>query len=232
MSAMPLLSRVVFTSFASTAAAGTLYSADFSSNLGPFSVCNVKAPSSADVKDGNLETFFDEADFDGTRDDKGVEICVFESGTKTNVKQMRKEGWQGFSIFVPGDSFPSDKETIVAQQFCPGGCSSWCGTLNLSGNSLIADHRDACADPTTATVVDDIERDAWHDVVVRMKVSQTGGGAYEVWWDGEKVYSATGIDVGFGDWDGDALSSGWYFKNGQYCHGKFLVPLKRRQYEI
>ncbi|KAL2206772.1 hypothetical protein CC79DRAFT_1358602 [Sarocladium strictum] len=208
---------------ASAAAAGTLYQADFSSGTGPFSTCNFKAHSKAVVADGKLEVFFDEAGFDGTRDDKGVEICVFEDGTRTNVKQMNKEGWQGFRIYVPSDTFPNNKRTIFAQQFCPGGCSSWCGTLEISGNSIVAEHPPACGDATTATIVESIDRDAWHDVLVCMKVSQQLRGAYEVWWDGNLVYSKKNINVGFGDWDGDALESGWYFKNGQYAYEN-LVP--------
>lgn len=210
--------------FSSLVAAGTLYKADFASNLGPFSVCNVKAPSEAVVENGNLKTFFDETGFDGTRNDKGVEICVFEEGTAKNVYQMTKEGWQGFSIFVPSDSFPTNKNTIIAQQFCPGGCSSWCGTLDLAGNSLVAEHRaGGCTAPTVTTIVPNIARNTWHDVVVRMKASREGAGAYEVWWDGEKVYSAKNINVGFGVWDSDILTSGWYFKNGQYAYGMRLL---------
>lgn len=218
-----VLSKVAcFITLSSLAAAGTLYSSNFASGLGPFSTCNVKAPSSATVESGELKFFFDETSFDGTRDDKGVEICVFEAGTRTNVKQMAKEGWQGFNIYVPSDTFPTDKNTIFSQQFCPGGCSSWCGTLEIAGNSVVADHRSACADPTSATIVQSITRDVWHKVVVRMKVSQSGAGAYEVWWDGSLVYSKKNINVGFGDWSSDTLSSGWYFKNGQYAYGMCL----------
>lgn len=61
--------------------------------------------------------YFDESGYDGTRDDRGVEICVFQDGTKTNIPQMRKEGWQGFRLYVPAGEFPSDKHTIIAQQF-------------------------------------------------------------------------------------------------------------------
>ena len=210
-------------------AAGTLYENEFSSGISPFSACNVKSPSSATVSKGELEMYFDETGYDGTRNDKGVEICVFEAGTQTNVVQMQIEGWQGFSLYLPSEGFPTDKGTIISQQFCPGGCSSWCGTLSIEGNSLQADHRSACGDPTSSVIVDDIPRDVWHQVVVRMRASREGNGAYEVWWDGDSVYSAKDIDVGFGTWDGDALSTGWYFKNGMYCYGKRSVLIKLRQ---
>ncbi|KAL4797548.1 polysaccharide lyase-domain-containing protein [Aspergillus venezuelensis] len=197
--------------------AGTLYASSFSSSLSPFSACNLKSPSTVTTTSGTAEFFFDETDFDGSRNDKGVEICVFEDETSTNVNQMSKEGWQGFNLYVSSETFPTDRSTIFAQQFCPGGCSSWCGELNIDGNKLVAEHRTGCVDPTTSTLVDEIEKDVWHDVVVHMRVSQEEDGLYEVWWDGEKVYRVDGINVGFGDWDGDSLSSGWYFKNGIYA---------------
>ncbi|KAL4881225.1 hypothetical protein BJY04DRAFT_218403 [Aspergillus karnatakaensis] len=201
------------------AKAGTLYPNDFSSStLSPFTACNLKAPSSITISDSTLEIYFSEADFDGTRNDKGAEICVFEPGTSTNVYQMQKEGWQGFRLYVPSEGFPLNKSTIIAQQFCPGGCSSWCGAVQIKGNALALEHRTGCVDPTEATVVDNIERDIWHDVVVHMMVSQEENGVYELWWNGDKVYGVSGIDVGFGTWQGDVLESGWYFKNGQYAY--------------
>ncbi|KAH7141066.1 hypothetical protein EDB81DRAFT_948753 [Dactylonectria macrodidyma] len=210
-----ILSTLLVTAGLQGALAGTLYSSDFSSSLSPFSACNVKSPSSVTVSNGNAVFYFDEANFDGTRNDKGVEICVLD-GT-TNVPQMHKEGWQGFRLYVPSTTFPTTKNTIIAQQFCPGGCSSWCGTLEIADNTLFISHRPACVDPTEATVVSNIARDTWHSVVVHMKVSNTKTGVYEVWWDGTKVYSATGINVGFGTWSSGEISEGWYFKNGQYC---------------
>lgn len=201
-------------------AAGTLYQSNFTSSLSPFSACNVESPSYSSEISEELVVYFDESYYDGTRDRKGAEICVFEDGTETNVAQMTKSGWQGFLIYVPSDTYPTDKSSIIAQQFCPGGCSSWCGVIEIANNTLQAVHRAACHDGTTATLVDDIERDTWHSVVVHMEVSQESAGSYEVWWDDEQVYSATDIDVGFGTWDNDTLTTGWYFKNGEYCFGE------------
>ncbi|KAI3009639.1 hypothetical protein CBS147346_1977 [Aspergillus niger] len=219
-----ILSLLSLSLFHNLAHAGTIYHSNFTSSLSPFSACNVESPSYSTATDGNLTVYFDESYYDGTRDRKGAEICVFEDGTSTNVPQMTKEGWQGFSIYVPSDTYPTDKSAIIAQQFCPGGCSSWCGTVEIVNNTLQTTHRAACSTGTTATLVDDIERDAWHSVVVHMRVSEESDGAYEVWWDGEQVYSVEDIDVGFGTWDdNDTLTTGWYFKNGEYCFGIFLV---------
>ncbi|GFN15282.1 polysaccharide lyase-domain-containing protein [Aspergillus tubingensis] len=215
---MSILSLLSLPLFHHLARAGTIYHSNFTSGLSPFSACNVESPSYSTATDGNLTVYFDESYYDGTRDRKGAEICVFENDTTTNVAQMTKEGWQGFSIYVPSDTYPTDKSAIIAQQFCPGGCSSWCGTVEIVNNTLQTTHRAACSTGTTATIVDDIERDAWHSVVVHMRVSEESDGAYEVWWDGEQVYSVSDIDVGFGTWDDDdALTTGWYFKNGEYC---------------
>ncbi|KAH6880431.1 polysaccharide lyase-domain-containing protein [Thelonectria olida] len=201
--------------------------------LGPFDECNAKKPSYVQASSGNafsgtgkMTMYFDETDFDGTRNDKGAELCceVYGQDDK-NVIAMYKEGWQGFAVYVPSSTFPDNKNGSIAQQFCPGGCSSWCGLVTIESNSLTVDHRTYCGDPTHAVVVEDIERDTWHTIVVRFRVSHAKDGAYELWYDGKQVYSATGVNVGFGTWDADAdeLSTGFYFKNGLYAHGEFEI---------
>lgn len=165
----------------------TLKASGFEGSISPFSECNHKSPSYSHATSespihagsGKLTVYFDESNYDGTRDDKGTEICYFNSGTTTN-SILKKEGYQGFALYVPSSSFPTDKSTIVAQQFCPGGCSSWCGTLTITGNQLVVDHRSSCGDPTQKVVVSSIARDTWHSVIVRFKVSAAQGGAYEV----------------------------------------------------
>lgn len=198
---------------------GTLFSSTFSSSINPFSLCNYKSPSTGTIENQELHLYFDESDYDGTRDDRGVEICVFENGTKSNVAEMNKEGWQGFNLYIPSGDFPTDKHTVIAQQFCPAGCVSWCGTLEIANNSLVANHRSSCGGAVITTIVDDIPRDEWHAIVVRMRVSAEEDGAYEVWWDGTQAYSSTGINVGFGTWTSDTIEEGWYFKNGMYAYG-------------
>lgn len=198
--------------------------------MNPFSSCNVKSPSYVDASSGSplcagsrkLTVYFDESDYDGTRDDRGAEICVKDASGSTNLVNMYSEGWQGFALYVPSKGFPTDKATIVAQQFCAGGCSSWCGTLSIEGTGLYVNHRPACGDSTHVTLVDSLARDVWHNVVVHFKASQAHDGVYQVWLDGTLVYNATGINVGFGDsWtDSDTIANGFYFKNGMYAYGK------------
>lgn len=201
---------------------GTLVQSDFSSSLGPFSICNAKSPSAGTISHKALSMYFDENDYDGTRDDRGVEICVFKPETRSNVPQMHKEGWQGFRLYVPSRGFPHDKSTVIAQQFCPTRCISWCGTLEIIDNSVVVNHRSTCGTPVTTTIIHRLKRNSWHDVVIRMRVSAEKDGAYEVWWNKRKIYSSVGIDVGFGTWTKDTLVEGWYFKNGIYAHGKSL----------
>lgn len=216
------LKIIAFFTAARLISAGLLFESNFSS-LAPFSICNTKSPSSGSITNNELRMYFDESGYDGTRDDRGVEICVFQDGTKTNIPQMRKEGWQGFRLYVPAGEFPSDKHTIIAQQFCPGGCSSWCGTLEIANNSLVVNHRPSCGEATSTKIVDNIVRNAWSTVVIRMRVSADEDGAYEVWWNGERIYSSVGINAGFGTWTYDTIDEGWYFKNGMYAYGKSLA---------
>ncbi|ETS82878.1 hypothetical protein PFICI_04754 [Pestalotiopsis fici W106-1] len=199
-----------------------------SGTVNPFSSCNVKSPSYISASSGSplcagsrkLTAYFDESDYDGTRDDRGAEICVKDASGSTNLVNMHSEGWQGFGLYVPSNGFPSDKATIIAQQFCPGGCSSWCGTLSIEDMGLYVDHRPACGDSTHATVTSSLSRDVWHDIVIHFKASHAQNGLYQVWLDGSLMYSATGINVGFGDsWTiDDTITNGFYFKNGMYAY--------------
>ncbi|OBT75164.1 hypothetical protein VF21_05464 [Pseudogymnoascus sp. 05NY08] len=226
---MLLKASIIFLALALTAAfegesdTSTLNASGFEGSLGPFSPCNQKSPSYAQAVSkspvyagsSKLEVYFDESNYDGTRDDKGAEICHFGSGTTNAI--LKKEGYQGFALYVPSSSFPTDKSTIVAQQFCPGGCSSWCGTLAIMGNQLVVDHRSSCGTPTQQVIVSSIARDTWNSVIVRFKVSAAEKGAYEVRYNGSNVYSSKNINVGFGDsWSDDAPTSGFYFKNGYW----------------
>ncbi|KAL5348697.1 hypothetical protein ACLOAV_006115 [Pseudogymnoascus australis] len=193
----------------------TLKASGFEGSISPFSECNHKSPSYSHATSespihagsGKLTVYFDESNYDGTRDDKGTEICYFNSGTTTN-SILKKEGYQGFALYVPSSLFPTDKSTIVAQQFCPGGARVGVGLSPLLATSW------------SSTIVHPAE--ILHSrscVIVRFKVSAAERGAYEVWYNGNNVYSSKNINVGFGDsWTDDILTSGFYFKNGQYAY--------------
>ncbi|KAL2202167.1 hypothetical protein CC79DRAFT_1361352 [Sarocladium strictum] len=192
----------------------TLAASDFSSgtSLDPFYECTFRRPSYAQVVDGELETFFDEADYDGTRVDRGIEICA-------DIASVTRELWHGFSMRLAPD-YPVNKQSIVAQNFCLGGCSSWCATLDVVGTSLQVDHRSDCSTTgvTTETIVDEVGRGEWHDVVINARFSNSGDGHYTVWWDGDVVYDVQNVNLGFdSEWDSEGrMTTGVGFKNGQY----------------
>lgn len=210
----------------------TLISSDFESgSLSPFVACNVESPSYVDVDTSItaysgthvVHTFFDEAVYDGTRDRRGAEFC----SPGPNDFLIHKEGWQGFAFYLPS-SWPDADHAIIAQQFCGGGsCSSWCGTLVISENTLVANHRTACVNPTNSTVVESITRDTWHTVVINARFSDIEDGRLKVWYDGDVVYDAEDIDFGFDAsfTSNGSLITGAYFKNGQYDYGE-LVAMK------
>lgn len=201
-----------------TAAQLTLAQSDFSTgdSIEPFFECTFRRPSYAAVSNGELEVFFDEKDYDGTRVDRGIEICA-------DTAPVTRELWHGFSILVPAE-YPDNKQSIISQHFCSGGCSSWCATLDIQGNSLQLDHRSSCS-PTgfpSNIIVDDIPRDKWHDVVINARFSNAEDGHYIVWWDGKIIYSAEDINLGFDSaWTSDGrMTVGVGFKNGQYNAGE------------
>lgn len=199
----------------------TLVASDFSSSsLSPFVECTYESPSYAAPVDGRLKVFFDEANYDGTRDTRGVEIC-------TTIDPVLKELWQGFDLWVPSATYPDGKQSIIAQQFCLGYCASWCGTLSIINYTLVVDHRNTCGTPTEVVVVDNIVLDEWHPVVVNARFSNSLDGHYVVWWDGNVVYNASDINLGFDSaWNSNGtMTTGVGFKNGQYDAGKSIVQL-------
>lgn len=188
-----------------------LKAADFEVDTAPFFACTYKDPSYANAEDGRLVTYFDEANYDGTRTDRGVEICA------SDFPGVKKELWHGFSVNVPAD-YPSNKQSIISQHFCLGGCASHCGILHMVDNRLDIEYRTACVDPTVATLVEDISRDTWHPIVLNARFSNSGDGHYVVWYDGEEVYNVQNINLGFdSSWTDDGqMTTGVGFKNGQY----------------
>ncbi|KAK7049929.1 hypothetical protein VNI00_005359 [Paramarasmius palmivorus] len=190
--------------------------------LGPFESCNTLSPSYVASTSGfpaysggfKLTASFDEDYYDETRNRKSAEFCASNS----NFEAIHKEGWQGFALYIPSDNYPANSEAIIAQQFCGGYCSSWCGTLALVGTSLIVDHRSSCGTPTTTTVVTNVTFDEWHTYIINVRYSNIEDGVYNFWFDQELVYSATNINLGFDDsWTSNgSMVTGAGWKNGMY----------------
>lgn len=176
-------------------------------NLSPFSVCTTTSPSYVQpfTKNGAkcAKFYWSQTGYNGTRVTKGAEAC-----TDMNIY---KEGWTAFRIFVPASGFPNNKDTIIGQIFCEGGCSSWAAVFHIQNNNLTIEHRNGCVAPTTATIATNIPRDTWVRLVCQFRVSHQGAGFIRVWWNGaaqsSPSYSRTNINLGFGDWTGDTLVS-------------------------
>jgi hypothetical protein len=220
------------TAFSADVNTSTQKSTDFEDgNLTPFSVCTTTSPSYVQpfTKNGAkfAKFYWAQSGYNGTRVTKGAEAC--------SDLNIYKEGWTAFKLFVPASGYPYNKDTIIAQIFCEGGCSSWAGVLHIINNNLTIEHRTGCVAPTTATIATNVPRDTWVRVVVQFRVSQQGAGFIKVWFNGaaqaSPSYSRTNINFGAGEWTGDTLrSDGNYgvfgsdvdnmvrLKIGMYCH--------------
>jgi Polysaccharide lyase len=223
------LATTVFSADVNTS---TQKSTDFEdANLTPFSVCTTQSPNYVQpfTKNGAkcAKFYWTQTGYNGTRMTKGVEAC--------SDLNIYKEGWTAFKIYVPATGYPYNKDTIIAQIFSEGGCSSWSGVLHIINNNLTIEHRTGCVTPTTATIATNIPRDTWVRIVVQFRVSQQGAGFIKVWYNGaaqgSPSYSRTNINFAAGEWTGDTLrSDGNYgvfgsdvdnmvrLKIGMYCH--------------
>ncbi|GGB87190.1 PKD domain-containing protein [Dickeya fangzhongdai] len=212
--------------------------------MSPMSVCTTQGPNfvvPAQVADEGLNTAgaggetaikvkWFQSSYNGTRMTKGAEMC-----SPINVY---KEAWIGFMFYLPANGYPTDKEAGMFQIFEAGGCSSWAGMLSIVNNSLRIAHRGSCGGATQKTIVSDLARDAWIPVVVHLVASHQSDGQIQIWVgnaaQSSPTYSATGINLGFGDWNGDELASGsqLYFKFGQYDYdtGNYTAGETRTSY--
>ena len=146
-----------------------------------------------------MKFFWTEEDYNGTRMRRGAEACA--------SLPCYKEGWSGFYIYLPDPGFPRDKDAVCAQIFQLGKCNSWAGTLEISKNSLLVNHRHYCGTPVVGVVAKDIPRNRWIPIVIHYVASHEGRGMFQVWFDKDKKYSpsysAKNINFGFGEWNKD-----------------------------
>lgn len=187
----------------------TQKSTDFEDgNLTPFSECTIKSPSYVQpfTKNGAkcAKFYWTQTGYDGTRVTKGAEAC--------SDLNIYKEGWTAFKLFIPASGYPYNKDTIVAQIFSEGGCSSWTGVFHIQNNNLTIERRGGgCVAPTTATIATNLPRDTWIRIVCQFQASSNGTGFFKVWYNGapqsSPSYQANNINFGFGTWTGDTLRS-------------------------
>ena len=74
---------------------------------------------------------------------------------------------------------------------------------------------------TSDTIVRDFDYGVDHDIIIGFVLSQQQRGKFQIWIDGQSVYSATNINVGlgeFGSQDEQINESYTTFKLGMYNH--------------
>jgi hypothetical protein len=184
----------------------------------PFSICVNESPNTGTVgqwggdigTSNSLKLYWQQAGYDGTRLKRGVEVC--------SPLQTYKEGWWGFKFFLPSPGYPTNKTAGIAQLFQNGACNSWCSLLNVVNGSLQLQYRGYCGTPVTVTLVKAIKYNSWNSYVLHFVASHESAGSIEVWYNGSVVYNVTGINFGFGTWNGDTLASGNYitWAGGEY----------------
>lgn len=192
--------------------------------LAPFHVCTTKNPNSVQVvepafkcQDGThcVKAFWTQEGYDGTRMKRGAEAC--------SDLLFTKEGWYGFSIYLPSKGFPFDKNLGIAQVFCHGGAKTWGAMLDVKDNELWISHRgNAAPKPDHSQKISGpIARDRWIPVIIHFIASRRMSGLFEVWIDdaaqNSPSYRSEHINFGFGSWNEDTLASGIGLKFGMYC---------------
>ncbi len=153
---------------------------------------------------------------------KGIEV---ESPWKNGGFTSRKEVWYSFDLLVPAPNdpqggFPDDKKQGICQifQITDGDGGSWAAMLVIENNRLLLRHRNPSKE---VQVVDQIPRGKWKHVLLHTVASTQSNGTVELWYGGEKVYTETGTNFGWGaDFtDQDRMAEGDYLfaKLGHYA---------------
>ncbi|MBC8152241.1 MAG: heparin lyase I family protein, partial [Bacteroidetes bacterium] len=147
-------------------------------------------------------------------------------------KRAKEDQWFGFSMYVPSQEFPSNKNIILAQLIS---FSSACPTdktvvLGLTGTTLKlegykGDQTTNVVSTASGTLTTALPRDRWIDVVIHARYSKNGTGLLEGWFDGAPLsnptFRATNINLSTGCFDAnDNLLYGCYPKFGMYCYDK------------
>jgi hypothetical protein len=185
-----------------------MVSSDFNDgNIAPFHECTTKDPNYTKVVDGRVKTFWTSEGYDGTRADKGAEMCI-----ATKLFHTKKEGWYGFTMNV-GPDYRKDSNAGVAQIF---GFSmtrwTWEAMLKITNNDLIMGYRGKGSESpggvgegneTNVTVLKDVPRNTDINIIIHFILSAANKGVMEVWINGEQKMNDTGIMLGFGTWNSD-----------------------------
>lgn len=168
-----------------------------------------------------IKTYWAQASYDGTRGTKGAEI------KSPDDFKLYSDGWYGFRFLLPAT--PTDKEYGIGQIFSRGGCKSWSALLVVKNNSLILRSRSSngCTAEVDQVVSTNIQRDVWHNVIIRFKASAANAGELKLWYDGAAQANPTTIrsNIKFGagtfvaaaDKLDDSVADNFiFYKLGQY----------------
>jgi hypothetical protein len=204
---------------------------NFEHGLQPYQECTTQAPNGVSiVKDPApegaqagkkvsanhvAEFYWTSIGYDDTRMKRGAEAC--------SDLTVQKEGWYGFSFFLPSPGYPSNTTGGIAQIFQKGYCNSWAGMLIVRDGHLILQHRGACGDPDILVIADKVRYNAWNHMVIHFVVSSEHKGLIEAWYNNEDearpTVRAAGINFGFAHgWKNDVLpqDSPIAYKFGMY----------------
>jgi hypothetical protein len=204
---------------------------NFEHGLAPYQVCTTKDPNFVQaVKEPASEgrpaldkahpnhvakVFWTSDGYDETRMRRGAEAC--------STITIRKEGWYGFSFFLPSPGYPSTTTGAIAQIFQKGYCNSWGGMLLVRNGSLVLEHRGWCGAPDDLMIAEKVRYNAWNHLLIHFVASNEHQGLIEVWYNDEDERKPTarvaGINFGFAHgWKDDILppDSPLTFKFGMY----------------
>jgi hypothetical protein len=204
---------------------------NFEHGLQPYTVCTTKEPNEVRIATDPAptgaspgikahpnhvaEVYWTAVGYDETRMKRGAEAC--------SDLTVQKEGWYGFSFFLPSPGYPSNTTGGIAQIFQKGYCNSWGAMLIVRNGSLILQHRGACGDPDILMIADKVRYNAWNHMVIHFVVSAEHKGLIEAWYNDEDetrpTVRAAGINFGFAHgWRDDTLppDSPIVFKFGMY----------------
>ena len=213
--------------FADTVDTDSLKEHDFdNSALGPFvedqgfSGSELSGEGMSFTDDGRggrrLKLHWKEAEYDGTRRERGHEI-------KLQITDA-KEVYSGFYLNIPSGQSNNimNKGTIIWQLYNwnSAGCSNWTSHIELIEDELYLSYRNACVDPTVVKIADNIPTNTDLAFQIRAVTSGINRGRITVLLDGETLVNETNINLGFGSFDSDdnAETSVVGVKMGMYCY--------------
>lgn len=192
-------------------------------SLSPFYSCNTGGGNTASVVSSRLKCYWKQSNYNSrlTRNFKGAEIC--------SPIYFREQVYVGFKVFIPSStagtwSFPDNRNTTITQILSANGCSSWSAMLEIKNNDLYISHRSACVTGTVEKILTGVPRDQWLSFQLRYVPSDDNHGGVQIIYDGNTIYSKTGVDFAWGVFSGqnvlDSSSSTSYMrvKYGMYCH--------------